>query len=99
MQVTIEYNGMEVEVVLYGGERPTRDCPGEDPHAELEDVRISDWDEFAFNYGIHGSRPCYAMTLEKLLDRVTEREWEDISFQAFDKVAHEAIDYCEPDYD
>lgn len=93
MQVTIEHNGMEIEVVLYGGERPTRDCPGEDPHAELESVHVSDWDEFAFNYGVNGTSPCYATTLEKLLDRVTEREWDEISFAAFDKAAKEERDY------
>ena len=98
MQVTIEHNGMEIEVVLYGGERPTRDCPGEDPHAELEDVRVSDWDEFAFNYGVNGETPCYATTLEKLLDRITEREWDEISSAAFDVASQEEPDY-EPDYD
>ncbi len=78
----IDYNGMEIELHFCGGECATRTSPGEEAYAELDSVIVSDWDEFIEHYGAKGWRPTFAPTLEKLLDIITEKDWDEIQERA-----------------
>ena len=93
----IEHKGMLIECRLYGGEPMTRDYPGSPPECEMESVRVSDWDEFEAYWGAKGECPTFAPTLEILLDRLTEKEWDAISDAAFEAAADEEPDFDPPD--
>ena len=98
MSYEIEHKGMLVEVTVSGGERATRDYPGCPPEVEMESVRVSNWDEFEAYWGAKGECPTFAPTLEILLDRLSEKEWDAISESAFDAAANEEPDFdIEPD--
>ena len=98
MSYEIEHKGMLVEVSVSGGEPTTRDYPGSPPECEMESVRVSDWDEFEAYWGAKGECPTFAPTLEILLDRLTEKEWDAISESAFE-TASDDFDPPDDDYD
>jgi len=100
----IEHKGMLIEVTEHGGEQATRYCPGEDPYVEYESVIVSDWDEFAEWWGANGERPTFATSLDALLEKVSNEEYDAISEAAweisrrdnepdFDDFDEEPIDY------
>ena len=93
----IEHKGMLIECRIYGGERATREYPGCPPECEMQSVCVSDWEEFVAYWGASGECPTFAPTLEILLDRLTEKEWDAISDAAFEAAADEEPDFDPPD--
>jgi hypothetical protein len=100
MSYEIEHMGMLIECSVSAGSPgrysgPPEDCyPAEPPEVEQLSVRVSDWDEFSDWWGAKGEYPTFATDLDALLEKVSEREWENIYDAAL-----EVAEKDEPDYD
>tara|TARA_S200002703_G_C3729522_1_gene224254 strand:+ start:34 stop:363 length:330 start_codon:yes stop_codon:yes gene_type:complete len=92
----LEHKGMQIEFTPIAGEAMTRNYPGADPYVEIESVDVSDWDEFAEWWGAKGESPTFAPSIEELLEKVSNQEYDAISDAAWEIVR----DYDdEPDWD
>lgn len=96
MQSTLFYNGLEIEFTITAGSPgrlygPPENCyPQEAPEFEIENVRISDWDEFA---DIYGAKVCASH--ESLIETILENEGNKIADAAFAQTAQD----CQDDFD
>ncbi len=93
----IDFRGMEIELHFCGGECATRTSPGEEAYAELDSVIVSDWDEFVEHYGVFGWSPTFAPTLEKLLDIITEKDWDTIQKRANEQIREDSDNWFDED--
>lgn len=99
---TIEHKGMEITAHYTAGVQgrfsgPPEDCyPSEPAEVEIEEVCVSDWDEFAEWWGANGETPVFAPSLDTLLDKLADREFDEVYEAVCDAVAD---DYDGEPYD
>ncbi len=82
----IDYNGLTIEYTRDPGEPMTRDYPGAEPSIEIDETYVSDWDEFAEQYGATGETPTFGVCLKSVIETILEKEADEIN------------DACEADY-